>query len=308
MQNELRHFSCRRAAVFSDIHSNYHAFRACYEDAKINGADCFLFLGDYVSDLSDPVKTLDLVYEIQAHYPTFCLRGNRERYMLDCESGTTCFSRGSKSGSLLYTFDRLRRKDLDFFRGLPIYDLISLNGVAFEIAHASKDDDRCYFEHSDERIQSIFSQMQCAYLLTGHSHKQYSQSCHGRTIINPGSVGVPQNGSSLSRYALLDIAEGSVQCRFRQVPYDLDAVIHAQFASGLADWAPHWAVSILYDVITGREHTMNLLNRVYQLAQGDEAAIHDENLWHRAASEMGMAFTERELREQFGLISSQLIT
>ena len=59
--NSEKQFSCRKAAVFSDIHSNYHAFRACYEDAKAQGADLFLFLGDYVSDLADPIKTMNLI-------------------------------------------------------------------------------------------------------------------------------------------------------------------------------------------------------------------------------------------------------
>ena len=99
----------RIVAVFSDIHSNYHAFKACYDDAIKCGADSFVFLGDYVSDLSEPQKTMDLVYEVQSRYPTICLRGNREGYMLDCEKGASRFSRGSKSGSLLFTYNHLRK-------------------------------------------------------------------------------------------------------------------------------------------------------------------------------------------------------
>ena len=55
-----------RVAVLSDIHSNYYAFKACYEDAIKCGAEMFIFLGDYVSDLSEPQRTMDLVYEIQS--------------------------------------------------------------------------------------------------------------------------------------------------------------------------------------------------------------------------------------------------
>ena len=76
-------------ALLSDIHSNYYAFKACYEDTVKCGAEMFIFLGDYVSDLSEPQRTMDLVYEIQSKYPTVCLRGNREGYMLDCKSGKT---------------------------------------------------------------------------------------------------------------------------------------------------------------------------------------------------------------------------
>ena len=66
-------------ALLSDIHSNYHAFLACYEDALKHGAERFIFLGDYVSDLAMAREVLDLVYEIRDKYPTVCLRGNREK-------------------------------------------------------------------------------------------------------------------------------------------------------------------------------------------------------------------------------------
>lgn len=105
-------------AVFSDIHGNYHAFKACYEDAIKHGAEQFVFLGDYVSDLANPRNTMNLVYEIRERSPTVCLRGNRERYMLECEQGISSFSRGSKTGSLLYTYENLRQQDLDFFARL----------------------------------------------------------------------------------------------------------------------------------------------------------------------------------------------
>ena len=180
-----------RVAVLSDIHSNYYAFKACYEDAVKCGAQSFIFLGDYISDLSEPRRTMDLVYEIQSNYPTACLRGNREGYMLDCESGGSSFARGSKSGSLLFTYDHLRKKDLDFIRGLKISDTVVIDGVRIEIAHAAMDNDRYYFDSNDGRTAEIFPQMKCDYLLTGHSHKQYIQRNGGKTIINPGSVGRP---------------------------------------------------------------------------------------------------------------------
>lgn len=279
-------------AVFSDIHSNYHAFKTCYEDAIKCGADSFIFLGDYVSDLADPCRTMDLVYEIRERFSTVCLRGNRERYMLECEQGISSFSRGSKTGSLLYTYDNLRRQDLDFFKGLKIYDTIEINGVMIEIAHAAKADDRCYFEGNGPKIEGIFSEMQAPYLLTGHSHRQYLQSQDGKTILNPGSVGIPQGGTRWPAYALIRVENGSVSFQLRQVPYDITAAIHAQFENGLVEYSHCWGISILYDIITGEEYTIRLLENVCR--NGD---VYDENLWYTEAKKMGMKFTEREIIE-----------
>ena len=279
-------------AVLSDIHGNYHAFKACYEDAIKHGAEQFVFLGDYVSDLADSRKTMDLVYEIRERFPTVCLRGNRERYMLECEQGISSFSRGSKTGSLLYTYENLRQQDLDFFKGLKIYDTIEINGVMIEIAHAAKADDRCYFEGNDPKIEGIFSEMQASYLLTGHSHRQYIRTHNGKTILNPGSVGIPQGGTRWPAYALLRVEDSSVSFQLRQVPYNITAVIHAQFENGLVEYSHCWGISILHDIITGEEYTIRLLENVY--GNGD---VCDEEVWRAEAAKMGMKFTEREIIE-----------
>lgn len=277
-------------AIFSDIHGNYHAFKACYEDAIKNEAGSFILLGDYISDLADPQKTMDLVYEIRERFPTFCLRGNRERYMLECEQGISSFSRGSKTGSLLYTYDNLRPQDLDFFKGLKKYDTIEINGVMIEIAHAAKADDRCYFERDDPKIEGIFSEMKATYLLTGHSHRQYIQSRGKKIILNPGSVGIPQGGTRWPAYALLRVEGGVVSFQLRQVPYDITAAIHAQFENGLVEYSHCWGISILYDIITGEEYTIRLLENV--CGNGD---VCDEEVWRAEATKVGMKFTEREI-------------
>ena len=283
-----------RVAVLSDIHSNYYAFKACYEDAIKCGAEMFIFLGDYVSDLSEPQRTMDLVYEIQSMYPTICLRGNREGYMLDCESGKSSFIRGSKSGSLLFTYENLLKKDLEFIRGLKISDTIEIESVRIEIAHAAMDNDRYYFDSNDGHTADIFPQMKCDYLLTGHSHKQYIQRYADKTIINPGSVGIPQGGTQNPKYALLDVENGSISCQLLEVPYDMTDAIRSQFASGLVDYAKYWAIGILYDIITGEECVLKLLETVEKT--GDFA---NEEVWRLSAIGLGMKLTEQEILEWY---------
>ncbi len=283
-----------KVALLSDIHSNYWALEACYLDAVQQGTEQFIFLGDYVSDLAEPQKTMDLVYELRSKYPTLCLRGNREAYMLDCEAGRSHFAPGSKSGSLLFTYQHLRQQDIAFFQGLPIADSICMGGVELVIAHAVPENDRYYFDTEDGRMDGVFDRMKGRYLLTGHSHKQYICRKDGKTIINPGSVGIPQGGNRWPNYALLEIGEGEVYCDLRQVPYDMRAVIHAQYQNGLVDMGQYWAVGVLYDIITGDEWVLKLLRRVE-----DMGAPEDENAWHRAALELGMQCTERDIMEMY---------
>ena len=283
----------KKVAVLSDIHSNYYAFKACFEDALSMGAQGFVFLGDYVSDLSEVRATLDLLYDIIAGYPTVCLRGNRERYMLNHRDGISHFSYGAESGSLFYTFERLKKSDIAFFESLGFSDTVNIGGVSFELAHSTMDNDRCYFDHLRGN-EKIFSQMKCQYLLVGHSHKQFVIEKDGKTIINPGSVGVPQCGDPLSQYAILEIADAEVSCSLRRVPYDVEKAIHAQFESGLVDAGKYWPIGVLYDVITGKEHCIKLLERV--LARNGSL---DESVWHDEAQKIGMRFTAEEIIEDY---------
>ena len=209
--------------------------------------------------------------------------------MLDCRNGLTAFVPGSKTGSLLYTYNQLRSQDFVFFDSLAVCDTIEINGIQFEIAHGFKDDDRFYFDGTDANTETVLEQMKFFYFLGGHCHRQYIRQAGDKTILNPGSVGVPRDYGYLTQYALLDFSAQDIHIELRQIPYDVSATIHSQFQSGLADIAPHWAISVLYDVITGQEYTLELLE---QLEPSD---AYDEAAWHCIAASMGMKFTEDEI-------------
>ena len=272
--------------------------KACVEDAKTQGAEGFIFLGDYISGLADPEKTMDLVYQICEDAPTVCIRGNRERYLLDHHYGKADFAPGSHTGSLLFTYQRLREKDLVFFSELPIAAEIQLGGIPVEIAHATTDNDRIYFEKGDQVIPTVFGQMRAPYLITGHSHKQYSCESNGKTIINPGSVGLPQGNGWHAQYALLEVQNGKIHSTFRQVAYDMEATIRAQFQSGLIEMGKTWAIADLYGAIEGKEHTKGILTQLYQ-QEDPQRALADESLWGKYANQMNLGFTEKEALSRF---------
>lgn len=292
-------YNGKRVAVLSDIHSNACALEACLADAQAEGADCYIFLGDYISGLAAPVETMDLVYATQKRYPTFCIRGNRERYILDHRNGTQVCEEGSNTGSFLFTSNQLRDEDIAFFESLPIFDVIEVGGVTLEVAHATQNNDRYYFEKGDSKISGVVHQMKAQYLLCGHSHKQFQYNEGNKAVINPGSVGLPQGSDHRAQYLLLDIADGSVHCRFRQVDYDVKNMIHQQFQSGLVGMGRCWAISDLYGALTGEEYTKMLLTEMYKHETPATIAAADEQLWEHCAAGLGMRFTEEEILAAF---------
>ena len=289
--------TCRKVAVLSDIHSNSHALHACLADARQQGADAYIFLGDLVTGLAEPAETMALIHALRADFPTVCIRGNRERNLIDYHEGRTPLSRGSFTGSFLFTYDRLEPEDIDYLASLPASCTITVNSTVFELAHALKDHDRFYFDAASDSIGAAYAQMDADYLLTGHSHKQYTASAGGKTIINPGSVGLPQGGGWEAQYALLTAADGEAACELRRVPYDREALVHAQFSCGVMDFARYWALGDLYGALTGEEYTKMLLTKLFMREFDSPGAVQNEALWHRYAAELGMRFTEAEVLE-----------
>ena len=279
-----------RAAVLGDIHGNYRAFRACVEDARNLGAECFVLLGDFVTDFSYPERTMDLIHSLRKQYPCYAVRGNRERYLLEYREGKTELVPGSKTGSLLYTYERLREEDLEYFAGLPIYDRIAIQDFPMEIAHAERKNDSLVFQPGEQQMLDIFRSLETGLLLTAHSHLQYIQRHADKVILNPGAAGVPMSMVGRSPYALLEISPDGVSCLLRQVRMDLEPIIREQFDSGLVQEGGYWAIAILNNLLTGKNRTIAVLNRVLE----QDGAFREE-VWARCAREVGLAVTMEEL-------------
>lgn len=275
------------AAVLADVHGNYPALCACVQDAQAQGAEEFFFLGDYVSDLAQPAQVMQLLHALRGRFPCVFLRGNRERYMLECAAGQRTFSRGSSSGSLLFTYERLTAEDLAFFAALPPCAPCTRHGVSFELAHAAWEDDQRYFDGESD-LSPIFAGMKSALLLTAHAHRQYLTRRDGKTILNPGSVGIAMGeGAGTAHYALLTFSDAAVTPQLRRVPYGVEAVLRAQFESGLADYAPCWAAAIARDLMVGQATALRLLAQLTDPA--------DEQQWRAAAAQLGVPLTLPEL-------------
>ena len=108
-----------RLAVIADMHGNSHALEAILADAERVGVDAIAFLGDFVSDCADPEGVLALAREAARAYPCWAVRGNREEYQVRYAEGQEAWRADSRTGSLLYTAQRLSAADIAYFRRLP---------------------------------------------------------------------------------------------------------------------------------------------------------------------------------------------
>ena len=223
-----------RLAVFSDVHSNHHALKACLKEAEKQKADGYIFLGDYISDCANPHETMKLIYRAKQETPCWFVRGNREEYVLNHHNFGSDWANGTTTGSLLYTYEGLTAEDLEFISALPFMQTIDPNGKCpIRICHGSPEKTRDTLRPFSYKIESWLLKIDERVLLSGHTHQPCSAHTMGKLYVNPGAVGVQCTQTVTAKMALLDSDENTWNETLLEVPYDIDAAALEIRESGL---------------------------------------------------------------------------
>ena len=255
--------------VIADIHSNAVALEACLQ--ALRDCDGLLLLGDYVSDTPWPAETMDRLYRLAEEKPCRFLRGNREDYMLTHAAGEgPDWPANSASGNLLFTYERLRKKDLEFFASLPICFRVAEPGCEEIIAcHGSPGSDRELLQPWGENTRQWLERVDAPLLLSAHTHHPAVLKHMGKTCVNPGSCGIAIDDPGHAQCAVLESAGGAWQATLLSVPYDLQRVVETIFTSGLYDMAPWFMNNNLHTLVRGIDKTPELVRLATALGGGE---------------------------------------
>ena len=234
-------------ALFADIHANRQAFSACLAQARDQGAQRIVLLGDYVGYGADPEWAVTTVMEL-VDQGAVAVLGNhdsaigqpREQMNLEAQIAIE-WTRGVLGAS--------QRK---FLAGLP---LIANDGDRLYVhSEASNPPAWTYVTSTVEASRSLsLNPVQITFC--GHVHQPaiYSMSPTAKmTAFTPttsaavpllqgrrwlvvlGSVGQPRDGNPAAAYAMLDTDKREITyCR---VPYDVEQAAAAIRKKGLPVW------------------------------------------------------------------------
>ena len=260
-----------RIALVSDIHGNRWALDAVLDDIAGRRVDAIWNLGDILSGPLAPAATAEIL--IPLALPT--IRGNHERQLLAC---------GERAGgpSDQFAFEHTEPHQRAWLEALPV-------------ALAPRDDIRmCHgsprldvetlletVEGADQRparlaeVEDRLGDCRARLIVCGHTHVARAvRTTDGRTIVNPGSVGLQaydsehpaataacplyyvDNGCPHASYAIIDdrglppggsAAEGrrglidkvdrGWDVSFHRVAYDWDAAAQVAERNGRPEWA-----------------------------------------------------------------------
>lgn len=266
-----------KLAVMGDIHSNHIALETCIRHALNQNVDEFLFLGDYISDCPYPQKTMKIIYEMQRKYHCCFIRGNREDYMLDHRKNPQeRWTYSSASGNLLYTYENLSEKDLDFYGKLDIQGIYEREGyTAFRYCHGSLTSSKELLLPDNPNMETIMNHMDVDLLISGHTHIQESKIYGKRKLIHPGSIGLPWYYNGKTQYMILHSSDNYFgwEEEFIQLEYDVDNVKEEFETSELFQKAPFWARLVMHTLETGEDYSTPCLQLAMNLCKEKEGIV-----------------------------------
>ena len=281
-----------KIAVLSDIHGNYKALQRCLEHAKSQKVDAYFFLGDYLGEFPYPQKTMEMLYDMREKYQCFFIRGNKEDYWINRRKDIDCdWKSGNHSiGAMIYCYENLTARDIDFFEALPICESIRFEGVApVLLCHGTPLSNRGKMLPNDEKSREVAHKYAEGYIVCGHTHIQQMVLNDKKIVWNAGAVGVPLHSEGKTQYMLLHSDGQEWKHEFITLDYDVDSVIKEIYESGLGDITPYWCKITEHLLYTGEISHGTVLNEVMKLnGYQDNWYNIEERYWEEALRKFGI--------------------
>src|SRR5579859_2512288 len=224
---------CMKVAALYDIHGNLPALRAVLADAGREGVDVFVIGGDVASG-PFPRETLDQLMSLgdRARY----VRGNADREAVEAyDEGRTDIAEFEDPASrwAAFTAGQISRVHRDLLASFAPVEGLEVDGLGRTLfCHGSPRSDTEILTRltPDDRLRSILVEVEAGVVVGGHVHQRYDRSIDGWRVINPGSVGLPYEGTPGAYWALL-----GPDVELRRTEYDLDQALEQLRAGGFPD-------------------------------------------------------------------------
>lgn len=223
-----------RVAVLSDIHGVMPALEAVLAEPDVRAADRIVLTGDIAAG-PQPVETLDLLTSLGER--VVWVRGNADRELVAVARG-----RDSEHPESNWAGRQLRPDQVELLDSLPHPVALEVDGlgpVVFCHGTPRDDDEVVLVDSAMDRWAEVFSGLDDAVrtVVCGHTHMPYVRLAHRRTVVNPGSVGMPYGGAG-AHWALLG---GPGRISLRRTDLDLDAACARIAAESGYPEAAAWA-------------------------------------------------------------------
>ncbi len=214
-----------RIALLADVHGNTAALDAVLAEIRRSDIDAVAFLGCLTWG-PDPIGVLDLA--AASGLPTFYLRGNGERAVLELAAG----DRAAESARDDWMVQAHGPAGLAAVAGFPVALTVTVGqGPDALLCHGSprSDVELLTPQTPVDRLAAACAGTTAEVVVHGHTHLQYQRRVGDRTIAGCGSVGLPYTDDGTA--ALWTVLDGDGP-QSRRTAYDVERAITAIMTSG----------------------------------------------------------------------------
>lgn len=238
-----------KVAALYDVHGNLAALEAVMSDPRLAEIEVIVSGGDLVIG-PFPAECLD-VLEADGRVRFLSGNGDREVYELGEEGGLGDAAR--------WCNERLGRERLESIRVWPTTVELEAPGLgAVLFCHATPISDLSILTRAtpEEDVDREIGDVAAGLVVCGHTHVQYDRRVGRTRLVNAGSIGMPYEGSSDARWAVL----GADGVELVATPYDADAALDACRRTGFP-LVEQWLEPALGGRITAEEATESFEQR-----------------------------------------------
>ncbi len=220
-----------RVAVLADIHGNRPALEAVITDISSQAVDEVLVGGDLVGRGPEGSVVCRRIRQLQ--WPS--IRGNHEDYVLTFRKGEIPedWLDADEWAAARWMANELSDEDAEYLEALP-FSITSRLEPELLLVHGSPAgaNDGIGPWTSEREMAAHVESIRESILVCAHTHRPLDRSFPAGRLVNVGSVGLPFNGDRRAQYAIFDITGDEVEVEFRQIDYDLDAILGIYESTG----------------------------------------------------------------------------
>ena len=299
-----------KTAVISDVHGNYPALLSVMDDARANGANNFIFVGDYIFDLPYSNEATRLIMETEN---SRVVRGNKETYLKKMSGEDQKNWTFDQMGAVYQTYRDLEPDVFDYLINLDDEIFISLGAdkTAYAVHTPKFFIDQPKFHCSSHRYHkkmlerpftreeylsefngfvnsseysAAFNKINADVIIFGHNHLQSRARCGDKLIVNPGSCGQPLDFNNAAAYTILDTSDGEIKIIERRVKYDVEPVIKKAMESVLYEKGKTWLGLVFLALRTGRDYFGFFFEIANQIAESknEDGTFYTNSTWSEA--------------------------
>lgn len=227
-----------RIALFSDIHSNYHALEAVLADMGRRSVDRLICLGDVTLKGPLPKECVDRVRDLGCPV----VSGNADACYHPDRHPSKYPARNNSQRAILADFDRhvaaLTEADRAWLVGFPMTHTEVVEGLRMDFFHAVPHSNYVLLMPwaTPEELDGLRLSEETRFSAFGHNHRAFVRTHRGRTVVNVGSVGLPFDGDPRPGYVVAEVEGGVLSTQIIRVPYDAEAAIRSAQQVGMAGW------------------------------------------------------------------------